>query len=217
MIYKETNYKEPEGLVHVAKSVHEPLHMVVRIVPALAFFLGGLFILYLEVGFYNDDVYMYESNLSDYNPSFGISYLWPTILLCTMGIIIFILFYRINHYKTIGKKNENAISYNALNNSLVVRKWEYTYEFKLNNIYYLDYKECMGSKESYVTKRYDPVLKKYEYSGETYKSSIRKIIFKVKENKNSYTIDVPVWNGEAVYDVIKSNLIAMNIKCQFIK
>jgi hypothetical protein len=75
----------------------------------------------------------------------------------------------------------------------------------------------MGSKESYETKRYDPVLKKYEYNGATYKSSIRKIIFKVKENKNSYTIDVPVWNGEAVYDAIKQNLIAMNIKCQFIK
>lgn len=209
MIIKKNDFKIEDYYVAVGKSVNEPLKKFIMYFPPLILLVSALFILWLELRFYFDDLYIYENNLSDYEPVFGIKYLYPTIILLIVAIILFVSLKFINHYKTIGNKGEDAIIYNQMNESLIIRRWNYTYEFKMKNIIHLNCKKCMGSSESYAFKRYIPDEKRYVYDIHTYKFSIRKIIFKIKEDNKIYKVTVPVWEGENVYDNIMHNINLM--------
>ena len=196
MIKVYDKYDFPNNIVVVAKSINEPLNKATRFLPGLAFIAGGVFLLLMQLNMYSTGIY----------EDFSFSQIILPLILVICGLFAFIALNSINKYKTIGKAGNNAISYNPNNNSLLIRRWEKTYEFKIEDVIDVMVSNCLGSNERYEYRRYVPSENRHDYYKDTQHRNIRKITFTVKGKIIKQKISVPVYDGENVYLNIKENL-----------
>lgn len=199
------NYKFPDELIVVAHSVDRPIHKVARIVPGLAFIVGGFFILLFEIWSYNDDLYLWREGLAyDTKPQFGFVRIFIPVLLISIGLILLLVINYLNHLSRIGAKGDNAISYDPSRDLLLVRRYDLTYEIPFLKITDIDCRRCMFSRGSSTTTELigGQYVKKTTY----WETNIRKIVIRFNNKGNLDVVSVPVESGDNVYSFLKENL-----------
>ena len=165
------NYPFPKDLIVVGKSMNNPINPVARFVPGGAFAFGGIMLIWLDV--------------------------FIAIVMIIIGLTLLILFNAFNHFLTIGKYGDNAISYYEAKDLILIRKWKDTYELPFNSIIKVNTKKCFGSRDSSTSYTY--IGGQRMQTTTSWDTGIRKIVFTYKQGNSTYDISVPVESAYEVY------------------
>ena len=116
------NYPFPEDLKIIGRSMDGSLHPVIVFTPGSTLIVCGLLLMIDNLAFGS--------------------------VMLIFGLILLILFIVFNHFVSVGKYNENAISYYEEKDLILIQKWKKTYELPFNSIIRVQKRRCFGSNGS---------------------------------------------------------------------